>query len=66
MRSVASETGPSQSGNGINNGAIQQREQRNHAGSDVDRSSIEKTTSGAKQLRISHPPIVPQVMGAAY
>lgn len=66
MRSVASETGPSQSSNGISNGAIQQREQRNHASGDVDRSSIEKTTSGAKQLRISHPPIVPQAMGAAY
>lgn len=66
MRSVASETGPSQSSNGVSNGAIQQREQRNHAGGDVDRSSIEKITSGAKQLRISHPPIVPQAMGAAY
>jgi hypothetical protein len=66
MRSVASETGPSQSSNGVNNGGIQQREQRNHAGGDVDRSSIEKTTSGAKQLWISHPPIVPQAMGAAY
>jgi hypothetical protein len=66
MRSVASETGPSQSSNGVNNGGIQQREQRNHAGGDVDRSSIEKTTSGAKQLWISHPPIVPQAMEAAY
>ena len=62
---VAGNQSPTQGGNRVQNSVFQQVQQVDHAGRNINRTSIKVTASGSKKFRICHAPIVPQSMGVA-
>lgn len=62
---VTSNQSPTQGGNRVQNSVFQQVQQVDHAGRNVNRTSVKVTASGSKKFRICHAPIVPQSMGVA-
>jgi len=62
---VASNQSPTQSDNRVQNSVFQQVQQVDHAGRNINRTSVKVTASGSKKFRICHAAIVPQSMGVA-